>query len=192
VMVTVAKADTTALRNQLDRNTSTHSCARSVTSMTILGLILAVLAFLLAWPIPAALARFRGDPISEVVLWQAVGLSGGLSLIGAALAFAVAPGSTSLPQGILALLRGQTHTQLSAARLCRSDLLLGAHDPSALRRDPPPAQRALPPLPRHSYHHLRRGRRLLPAHRAEEGHRRALDRARPCPRREGADCGHRS
>ena len=81
--------------------------------MTILGLILAVLAFLLAWPIPAALARFRGDPISEVVLWQAVGLSGGLSLIGAALAFAVAPGSTSLPQGILALLRGQTHTQLS-------------------------------------------------------------------------------
>ena len=81
--------------------------------MTIVGSILAVLAFLLAWPIPAALARFRGDPVSEVVLWQAVGLSGGLSLIGAALAFAVAPGSTSLPQGILALLRGQSHAELS-------------------------------------------------------------------------------
>ncbi|MGC3021658.1 M56 family metallopeptidase [Brevibacterium sp. FAM 24630] len=81
--------------------------------MTIVGLILAVLAFLLAWPIPAALACFRGDPISEVVLWQAVGLSGGLSLIGAALAFAVAPGTTSLPQGLLELLRGETHTQLS-------------------------------------------------------------------------------
>ena len=81
--------------------------------MTIVGVILAVLAFLLAWPIPTALARFHGDPISEVILWQAVGLSGGLSLIGAALAFAVAPGTTSLPQGLSALLRGQSHTQLS-------------------------------------------------------------------------------
>jgi Zn-dependent protease with chaperone function len=81
--------------------------------MTIVGLILAVLAFLLAWPIPAALARFRGDPISEVVLWQAVGLSGGLSLIGAALAFAVAPDSTSLPQGLFDLLRGESHAELS-------------------------------------------------------------------------------
>ena len=81
--------------------------------MTIVGIILAVLAFLLAWPIPAALARLRGDPISEVVLWQAVGLSGGLSLIGAALAFAVAPGTTSLPQGLFDLIRGRDHTQLS-------------------------------------------------------------------------------
>ncbi|KHS51643.1 M56 family metallopeptidase [Brevibacterium linens] len=81
--------------------------------MTIVGIILAVLAFLLAWPIPTALARFRGDPISEVVLWQAVGLSGGLSLIGAALAFAVAPGTTSLPQGLFDLIRGRDHTQLS-------------------------------------------------------------------------------
>lgn len=81
--------------------------------MTIVGSILAVLAFLLAWPIPAALRSFRGDPISEVVLWQAVGLSGGLSLIGAALAFAVAPGSTSLPEGIIELLRGESHAQLS-------------------------------------------------------------------------------
>lgn len=80
--------------------------------MTMVGAILAVLAFLLAWPIPAALARFRGDPISEVVLWQAVGLSGGLSLIGAALAFAVDPDSTSLPQGLIALLRGEPHAQL--------------------------------------------------------------------------------
>ena len=81
--------------------------------MTIVGIILAVLAFLLAWPIPAALASFRGDPISEVVLWQAVGLSGGLSLIGAALAFAVAPGTTSLPKGLFDLIRGRDHTQLS-------------------------------------------------------------------------------
>src|SRR5699024_2974528 len=110
---TVSVAHAMALRSLLGRNVSTLSCSGSGAPMPSLGLVLAVLACLLAWPIPAALARFRGDPTSEVVLWQAVGLSGGLSLIGAALAFAVAPGSTSLPQGILALLRGQTHTQLS-------------------------------------------------------------------------------
>lgn len=47
--------------------------------MSIVGSVLAVLAFLLAWPVPAALSRFRGDPISKVILWQAVGLSGGLT-----------------------------------------------------------------------------------------------------------------
>lgn len=81
--------------------------------MSIVGAVLAVLAFLLAWPIPAALSRFRGDPISKVVLWQAVGLSGGLSLIGTALAFAVAPTSRSLPEGIWRLAQGQSHADLS-------------------------------------------------------------------------------
>lgn len=81
--------------------------------MSIVGSVLAVLAFLLAWPVPAALARFRGDPISKVVLWQAVGLSGGLSLIGTALAFAVAPTSHSLPEGIWQLVRGESHAHLS-------------------------------------------------------------------------------
>lgn len=81
--------------------------------MSIVGSTLAVLAFLLAWPVPAALSRFRGDPISKVVLWQAVGLSGGLSLIGTALAFAVAPASHSLPEGLWQLVRGQSHAQLS-------------------------------------------------------------------------------
>ncbi|MDN6528869.1 MAG: M56 family metallopeptidase [Brevibacterium sp.] len=81
--------------------------------MSIVGSILAVLALLLAWPVPAALSRFRGDPISQVILWQAVGLSGGLSLIGTALAFAVAPASHSLPEGLWQLLRGESHTQLT-------------------------------------------------------------------------------
>jgi hypothetical protein len=40
-------------------------------------------------------------------------LSGGLSLIGAALAFAIAPDSTSLPQGLFDLLRGESHAELS-------------------------------------------------------------------------------
>lgn len=81
--------------------------------MVLVGSLLAVLAFLLAWPIPAALSRFSGDPISEVVLWQAVGLSGGLSLIGTALAFAVDPASRNLPEGLWDLIRGQAHTQLT-------------------------------------------------------------------------------
>lgn len=81
--------------------------------MSIVGSILAVFAFLLAWPIPAALGRFRGDPISEVVLWQAVGLSGGLSLIGTALAFAVDPHAPSLIAGVWELIRGQSHVSLS-------------------------------------------------------------------------------
>ena len=81
--------------------------------MSIVGSVLAVLSFLLAWPVPAALSRFRGDPISKVVLWQAVGLAGGLSLIGTALAFAVAPTSHSLPEGIWQLARGESHAHLS-------------------------------------------------------------------------------
>ncbi|RBP64014.1 peptidase M48-like protein [Brevibacterium sanguinis] len=80
--------------------------------MILVGSLLAVLAFLLAWPIPAALSRFRGDPVSEVVLWQAVGLSGGLSLIGTALAFAVDSDSRNLPAGIWDLVRGQSHADL--------------------------------------------------------------------------------
>src|SRR5699024_4043536 len=69
---TVSEADTKALRNLLGRSRAPHPCRRSVTSLAILGLTLAVLAFLLAWPSPAALARFRGDPSSEVVLRQAL------------------------------------------------------------------------------------------------------------------------
>ncbi|GAA0036027.1 M56 family metallopeptidase [Brevibacterium metallidurans] len=78
-----------------------------------MGCLLAILAFLLAWPVPALLRRFRSDPISEVILWQAVGLSGGLSLIGTALAFAVDPAASSLPQGLWDLVRGEAHAKLS-------------------------------------------------------------------------------
>src|SRR3954465_6270241 len=55
---------------------------------------LAVLAILLAWPIPSALARAewpKRHPRAAIALWQAVGIAGGLSLIGAPLAIGVAP-----------------------------------------------------------------------------------------------------
>ena len=62
---------------------------------------LAVLALLLAWPVPALLARARWprrDPLVALVCWQAIGLAGGLSMIGALLVHGLAPWGASLPE----------------------------------------------------------------------------------------------
>ncbi|MCA0146825.1 M56 family metallopeptidase [Blastococcus sp. LR1] len=62
---------------------------------------LAVLAALLAWPVPALLARAHWpgrDPLVALVCWQAVGLAGGLSIIGALLVHGLAPWGHSLPE----------------------------------------------------------------------------------------------
>ncbi|MCZ2818573.1 M56 family metallopeptidase [Modestobacter sp. VKM Ac-2984] len=62
---------------------------------------LGVLAALLAWPVPAALARARWprrDPLAALVCWQAIGLAGGLSIIGALLVHGLAPWGHSLPE----------------------------------------------------------------------------------------------
>jgi len=62
---------------------------------------LAVLAALLAWPVPALLGRAgwpRRDPLVALVCWQAIGLAGGLSIIGALLAHGLAPWGSSLPE----------------------------------------------------------------------------------------------
>ena len=66
------------------------------------ALALAVLAALLAWPVPALLARARWprrDPLVALVCWQAIGLAGGLSIIGALLVHGLAPWGHSLPSG---------------------------------------------------------------------------------------------
>src|SRR5918997_56338 len=65
------------------------------------ALSLAVLAGLLAWPVPALLARAawpRRDPLTALLCWQAVGLAGGLSMIGALLVHGLAPWGHSLPE----------------------------------------------------------------------------------------------
>jgi len=70
---------------------------------------LAVLAVLLAWPVPALLARAgwtRRDPLVALVCWQAIGLAGGLSMIGALLVHGLAPWGHSLPEAAWALLTG--------------------------------------------------------------------------------------
>jgi Zn-dependent protease with chaperone function len=78
---------------------------------------LAVLAALLAWPAPAALARSRWparDPLVALVCWQAIGLAGGLSIIGALLLHGLAPWGPSLPEAAWAVLRG--HPALGPVR----------------------------------------------------------------------------
>jgi Zn-dependent protease with chaperone function len=70
---------------------------------------LAVLAALLAWPVPALLGRARWparDPLVALVCWQAIGLAGGLSIIGALLVHGLAPWEHSLPEAVWAVLRG--------------------------------------------------------------------------------------
>ncbi|RFU19824.1 M56 family metallopeptidase [Geodermatophilus marinus] len=71
---------------------------------------LAALAALLAWPVPAALGRARWpgrDPVVALVCWQALGLAGGLSIIGALLVHGLAPWGRSLPAAAAAVLTGR-------------------------------------------------------------------------------------
>lgn len=75
---------------------------------------LAVLAALLAWPVPALLARARWprrDPLVALVCWQAVGLAGGLSMIGALLVHGLAPWGHSLPEAAWSVLTGHPATE---------------------------------------------------------------------------------
>jgi Zn-dependent protease with chaperone function len=71
---------------------------------------LAALAFLLAWPVPALLGRARWsvrDPLVALVCWQAIGLAGGLSIIGALLVHGLAPWGHSLPEAGWTVLIGR-------------------------------------------------------------------------------------
>ena len=83
------------------------------------AVVLAGLAVLLAWPVPALLARARWparDPVVALLCWQAVGLAGGLSIVGALLVHGLAPWGHSLPEAIWAVLRGR-----SAGEVVRGD-----------------------------------------------------------------------
>ena len=79
---------------------------------------LAVLAILLAWPVPVFLARAawpRRHARAAIALWQAVGIAGGLSLIGAPLAVGVAPLDGHLRTGLVELWRDAFHLRVPAA-----------------------------------------------------------------------------
>jgi Zn-dependent protease with chaperone function len=96
---------------------------------------LAVLAALLAWPVPALLARARWprrDPLVALVCWQAIGLAGGLSMIGALLVHGLAPWGHSLPEAVGSVVtahpatdpvRGDHWVALTLAGVLASELL---------------------------------------------------------------------
>ncbi|MGY1804437.1 M48 family metalloprotease [Blastococcus sp. SYSU D00922] len=96
---------------------------------------LAVLAALLAWPVPALLARARWprrDPLVALVCWQAIGLAGGLSIIGALLVHGLAPWGHSLPEAVWSVVtghpaadpvRGDHWVSLTLAAVLASELL---------------------------------------------------------------------
>ncbi|MFD1214601.1 M56 family metallopeptidase, partial [Arthrobacter sp. GCM10027362] len=67
--------------------------------------LLAALAVILAWPVPVLLSKARWTaraPVAALVLWQAIALAGGLSMIGAMLTWGLEP----LGDNLLAGLRG--------------------------------------------------------------------------------------
>ncbi len=69
--------------------------------MSAVPLLLAALAVLLAWPVPVLLSRSQWpvrSPFTAMVLWQAIALAGGLSMIGALLVYGLAPLGGSLLQ----------------------------------------------------------------------------------------------
>ncbi len=96
---------------------------------------LAALAALLAWPVPALLGRARWprrDPLVALVCWQAIGLAGGLSIIGALLVHGLAPWGHSLPEAGWAVLtrdpsqgavRGDHWVALTLAGVLAAELL---------------------------------------------------------------------
>lgn len=70
---------------------------------TALGLL--VLGVLLAEPVSRALATARWparDPVGGLLMWQAVGLAGGLALLGSGLVYGLAPLGPSLPAAVSA------------------------------------------------------------------------------------------
>ncbi|QNE14293.1 M56 family metallopeptidase [Pseudarthrobacter sp. NBSH8] len=68
--------------------------------------LLAVLAIVLAWPVPILLSRASWparSPFTAMLLWQAIALAGGLSMIGAMLVYGLEPIGDSLISGLRGL-----------------------------------------------------------------------------------------
>ncbi len=67
---------------------------------------LAVLAIVLAWPVPILLSRAQWparSPFTAMLLWQAIALAGGLSMIGAMLVYGLEPAGGTLLAGLESL-----------------------------------------------------------------------------------------
>lgn len=71
--------------------------------MLLTAYLLALLAILLAWPVPVALSRAQWtsrSPFAAMVLWQSIALAGGLSMIGAMLVYGLEPLGDNLLQAL--------------------------------------------------------------------------------------------
>jgi Zn-dependent protease with chaperone function len=104
--------------------------------MILAAVLLAVLAVLLAWPVPLALARSRWpdrSPGIALLLWQAIALAGVLSLLGSLLVAGLSPYGPH-PVAAIRVLAGELDrgeppvgtTDASALALAAA-VLLGAH-----------------------------------------------------------------
>lgn len=96
----------------------------------IAPLALAALAVALAWPVPLLLARAgwpARSPAAALVLWQAIAIAGGLSMIGALLTFGLAPFGPDLLTATRNLVTGEVDRieSWNALALCGAALLTG-------------------------------------------------------------------
>lgn len=76
--------------------------------MALAALGLLVLGVLLAEPVSRAFARAhwtRRDPVGALLVWQAIGLAGGLSLVGCGIVYGLSPLGSSLPAAVGTLVR---------------------------------------------------------------------------------------
>jgi Zn-dependent protease with chaperone function len=70
----------------------------------VASLALAVFAILLAWPVPILLSRAEWPsraPATALLLWQAIALAGGLSMIGSLLTLGLAPFGETIRAGLV-------------------------------------------------------------------------------------------
>ncbi|MFR9803414.1 M56 family metallopeptidase [Pseudonocardia sp. RS010] len=76
-------------------------------ALAALGLLL--LGVLLAEPVSRAFARARWtrrDPVGALLVWQAIGLAGGLSLVGSGVVYGLSPLGDTLPAAVGTLVTG--------------------------------------------------------------------------------------
>jgi Zn-dependent protease with chaperone function len=74
--------------------------------MLATSISLAILAIALAWPVPILLSRAdwpSAAPATALLLWQAIALAGGLSMIGALITFGLIPFGPTLPSALVGL-----------------------------------------------------------------------------------------
>lgn len=85
--------------------------------MDVAALALLVFGLLLAEPVSRILSRAdwpTRDPVGALLLWQAIGLAGGLALVGSGLLYGLAPFGSTVPVGLPAAFRAAAGGPLPA------------------------------------------------------------------------------